>query len=103
MGESDGGGRGTTRLMVAAVLLAVSCGTGALLTLRADAQARADATTAAPPMKGAATATQPSKGAAATPQAGGEPSNSSPVQDDPVIAPDPHESADNNVSFPVDI
>jgi hypothetical protein len=42
------------------------------------------------------------KGAVTVPKLGDEPSASS-VQDDPVIAPDPHESADNNVSFPVDI
>jgi hypothetical protein len=94
MAENDDGGRDTRRLMVAAVVLAVSCGTGALLTLRADAQAHAAAaTTAAPPARGAPAVQQPSN----------EPSASGPVQDDPVIAPDPHESADNNVSFPVDI
>jgi hypothetical protein len=25
------------------------------------------------------------------------------IPDDPVVAPDPHQSADNNVSFPTDI
>ena len=83
--------RGATwRLIGAAMLLATLCLTGALLTLRADAQSRGGA--AGPPP-----ATAPA------PRATVGESVSGPIQDDPVIAPDPHESADNNVSFPADI
>ncbi len=32
-----------------------------------------------------------------------EVATSAPIPDDPVVAPDPHESADNDVTFPADI
>jgi hypothetical protein len=32
-----------------------------------------------------------------------KPEESATIQDDPTIAPDPKESADNNITFPVDI
>jgi hypothetical protein len=93
MGNGELNRGATWRLIGAALLLAVSCATGALLTLSADADAR-----------GAATGAVPAAGAPSpAPRAAADQSASRPVQDDPVIAPDPHESADNNVSFPADI
>ena len=92
MGDGELNRGATWRLIGAALLLAVSCATGALLTLSADAGAR-----------GPATGAVQAAGAPSVPRAAVGQSASGPVQDDPVIAPDPHESADNNVSFPADI
>jgi hypothetical protein len=75
MSETEMAWRRTWRLIGAAVLLGVLCTGGILATLRADAQTAA------------ATAT----------------SDSDAIPDDPTIAPDARQSADNNVSFPTDI
>ena len=94
MSNDELNSRATWRLIGAAMLLALACMTGALLTLRAAAQgAQGHAAAAAPA----------AAGAVHVPQAGADPGTSGPIPDDPVVAPDPHESADNNVSFPADI
>ena len=70
--------KSTWRLIWVTALLSLLCiASVALLTLRAAAQ-----TTNAPPQ------TAEEEGV---------------IPDDPVVAPDPQESADNNVTFPVDI
>ena len=81
MSESERVARATWRLIGAAMCLGVVCTGAILVTLRADAQS--------PP------GPRPAPVPLAVP--------SGPIADDPTIAPDPHESADNNVSFPVDI
>ena len=73
MDEIERTPRAATRLIWAALCLGVVCSTAVWFTLQAEARV------------------QPRE----APDA--------PITDDPVIAPDPHESADNNVSFPVDI
>jgi hypothetical protein len=95
MSNDELNSRATWRLIGAAMLLALACTTGALLTLRADAQGAQGRATAAPP--------PPAAGTGRAPQAGADRGTSAPIPDDPVVAPDPHESADNNVSFPADI
>jgi len=69
---------GMWRLIGAALLLAVLCAGAALLALRADAQP-----------------------AVMAPPATSVPSDE--IPDDPTIAPDPNQKADDNVSFPTDI
>jgi len=66
------------RLIGAALILGLLCTAGVLATLRADAQGRAPAP--------ASTALDGSS-----------------IRDDPVVAPDVRESADDNVTFPTDI
>ena len=83
MSESEQATRATWRLIGAALCLGFICTGAILVTLRADAES--------PPGPRPVPAPPP----AAAP--------SGPIADDPTIAPDPHESADNNVSFPVDI
>lgn len=58
------------------------------------------------PIKAAAAKSPPGKPPAAKPSAPGAPQvpeESATIRDDPTIAPDPKQSADNNVSFPNDI
>ena len=104
MSETELAARSTRRLIWAALCLGLLSSGAVIATLRADAQTQAHAGpgTAAPP------AAQP---AGAPPQPGGnapvvKPGArilDTPIPDDPTVAPDPHESADNNVSFPTDI
>src|SRR5579872_3746028 len=81
---------GTWRLIAAALALGALCSAGVLTALRADAQARAPAAPAAP-------------AAASAPAAAAGPSDASVIQDDPTVAPDARESADDNLTFPTDI
>jgi cytoskeletal protein RodZ len=72
----------------------------ALVTLRAAEQAnRPTAVQASGPAAGAASATRskPTHPPASAPE------ESATITDDPTTAPDPSQSADNNVSFPTDI
>jgi hypothetical protein len=84
MDEIERTPRAATRLIWAALCLGVVCSTAVWFTLQAEARVQPREA----PASGA-----PSTGNGAD----------APITDDPVIAPDPHESADNNVSFPVDI
>jgi hypothetical protein len=72
---------GTWRLIGAALALGLLCTGGVFAALRADAQARAPAAPAS------------TSGALDEPV----------IKDDPTIAPDVHESADDNLTFPTDI
>ncbi len=72
---------GIWRLIGAALLLGMLCTAGVLATLQADAQGRTPA--------------------AAAPTAA--PLDGSSIRDDPTVAPDVRESADDNVTFPTDI
>jgi hypothetical protein len=74
----------------------------AFVTLRAAEQANRPAAmpptaTAPAPATRAATATKPTHPPASAPE------ESATITDDPTTAPDPSQSADNNVSFPTDI
>jgi hypothetical protein len=73
--------------MWAIIFLALCCTAATFITFRAAAQNAAAAAAAAKP---------------AIPQAS-KPEESATIPDDPTLVPDPKESADNNVSFPVDI
>ena len=57
------------------------------------------------PASAAAADKTPAKPAPAKPEVSVPPKaeESATIQDDPTIAPDPKESADNNITFPVDI
>ena len=57
------------------------------------------------PVPAAAAAVAPDTGPAKRPQPGAPqvPEESATIRDDPTIAPDPKQSADNNVNFPNDI
>ncbi len=79
------------RLIGAALLFAVVCAGAALAGLRANAQ---PAATPAPAATVAPAATPSPAGTAAPPDE---------IPDDPTVAPDSRQKADNNVSFPVDI
>jgi hypothetical protein len=84
MDETERAPRAASRLIWAALCLGVLCSTAVWVTLQAEARV------------------QPREvPASGSPSAGN--GADTPITDDPVIAPDPHESADNNVSFPVDI
>ena len=76
--KSAHSGDGIWRLIGAALVLGLLCTAGVLATLQADAQGRA------PPPASA-------------------PLDGSSIRDDPVVAPDVRESADDNVTFPTDI
>jgi hypothetical protein len=82
------------RVLVVPVLIALTLG-GGLATLRAVAQ---DAP-ATPPAKAEPPRNQPAERPAPPAR---RPVDRS-IGDDPLIAPDPEESADNNLTFPVDI
>jgi len=93
MSESELVARATRRLIYMALCLGALCTAAILVTLRADAQSQAHGApqaVVAPPPAPPAKAEDPARTDAA-------------ITDDATIAPDPHESADNNVSFPVDI
>jgi len=64
--------------------LAFLCAGAAFMTFRVSAQKTADA----PPAQSSQTAPR---------------DDAVTIKDDPTIAPDPNQSADNNVSFPIDI
>jgi hypothetical protein len=72
-----------------------------LITLNAVA----DSSKARAPASAAAADKAPAKPAPAKPDVSVPPKaeESATIQDDPTIAPDPKESADNNITFPVDI
>jgi len=100
--ESEHALRRTWRLIGAAWVLAMVCAGAAVLELQAEAGAQAQRLDGAPTTRGAAPAPKAAPVSAnaveTAPVAGaGE------IQDDPTIVPDPHESADNNLTFPVDI
>jgi hypothetical protein len=87
MDESERAPSAASRLIWAALCLGVLCSTAIWVTLQAEAR-----------VQGGPGGEAPRPGAAASGNG-----SDAPITDDPVIAPDPHESADNNVSFPVDI
>jgi hypothetical protein len=70
-------------------------------TATAPAAAHTAARAIAPPTTTAPAAGKPTK--SAPPGAPQVPEESATIRDDPTIAPDPKQSADNNVSFPNDI
>ena len=78
-----------------AVLVLLACIIASLfIALNAGAQSsKAKAGAAAP-------AATPAKPPVSVPS---KPEESATIQDDPTIVPDPKESADNNITFPVDI
>jgi len=78
--EGELAARRTWRLIAAALALGIVCSSAVLITLRAQAETRP----------------------AASPRPAGQPQGGE-IRDDPTVAPDVHESADDNVSFPVDI
>ena len=80
-------------------LIVLSSGAVILTTYAADQKppATTPAATTAPP------AAKPATPKAAPPGAPQVPEESATIRDDPTIAPDPKQSADNNVSFPNDI
>ncbi len=82
-----------------AVLVLLACIIASLfIALNAGAQSsKAKAAAAATPAAGATT---PAKPPVSVPPKAEE---SATIQDDPTIVPDPKESADNNITFPVDI
>jgi hypothetical protein len=71
------------------------------ITLNADAGLKGGmpASAAAADKAPSKPATPPSQEVSVPPK----PEESATIQDDPTIAPDPKESADNNIAFPVDI
>ncbi len=88
-----------------AILVLLGCIMASLLiTLNAGAESKAGA-----PAKESGTAAAankaPAKPAPARPDVSVPPKaeESATIQDDPTVAPDPKESADNNITFPVDI
>jgi len=84
-----------------ALLVLLGCIMASLLiTLNAGAQSKAGA-----PVSAAAADKAPAKPAQSKPEVGQPPKaeESATIQDDPTIAPDASESADNNITFPVDI
>jgi hypothetical protein len=84
-----------------AMLVLLGCILASLfITLNAGAESKAGA-----PASAAAADKAPNKPAAAKPDVSVPPKaeESATIQDDPTIAPDAKESADNNISFPVDI
>ena len=87
--------RRSTWILTAVVLL--SSGT-AIVTIRAAERAANAARPEPTPAKPVAPKT-----AAHAPGAPAVPEESATIRDDPTIAPDPKQSADNNVSFPADI
>lgn len=92
MSDTDTDSSEMWRLIGAALLLAVLCATAALMALRADAQ---------PPAGQPQAATAAPAAAPTAPPAPAPPADQ--IPDDPTVAPDPRQKADNNVSFPVDI
>jgi hypothetical protein len=87
----------------ALIVLAVCIAASMFINYRASAQSTADKpaqTTTAP----AEPATKPGEPAASKgrPPAS-KPEDSATIQDDPTLVPDDKESADNNVTFPIDI
>jgi len=86
-----------------AVLVLFACIVASLfITLNAGAQSsKAKAPEVAKPAAGATTGkATPAKPDVSVPPKAEE---SATIQDDPTIVPDPKESADNNITFPVDI
>ncbi|MEJ0037046.1 MAG: hypothetical protein WDO68_13370 [Gammaproteobacteria bacterium] len=84
-----------------ALLVLLGCIMASLfITLNAGAESKAGA-----PVSAAAADRAPAKPAPARPDVSTPPKaeESATIQDDPTIAPDPKESADNNITFPVDI
>ena len=84
-----------------AMLVLLGCIMASLfITLNAGAESKARA-----PVNAVAADKAPAKPAPAKPDVSVPPKaeESATIQDDPTIAPDPKESADNNITFPVDI
>ena len=75
----------------------------AFVTLRAAEQATRPAASAPASLGGAQTHAGPKAGAPPTHPPASAPEESATITDDPTTAPDPSQSADNNVSFPNDI
>lgn len=78
----------------------------AVFTLRAAEQAAqrpAPATVPASPAAAAPASTKPRDPTSPSHPAPAAPEESATIADDPTTAPDPAQSADNNVSFPTDI
>jgi hypothetical protein len=82
-----------------AVLVLLACIVASLfITLNAGAQSSKDK--AGAPASPPASTSAPAKPAVSVPPKAEE---SATIHDDPTIVPDPKESADNNITFPVDI
>ncbi|MEJ1966342.1 MAG: hypothetical protein WDO56_34235 [Gammaproteobacteria bacterium] len=93
-----------------AVMVLLACIVASLfIALTAGAQgspkAGAPAATASPAPAGKVKGTAPPAATPAKPDVSVPPKaeESATIQDDPTIVPDPKESADNNITFPVDI
>ena len=82
----------------ALVFLAVCCALSLVVTFRASAQSPPPAAPAPAASKPSAPASSPSAASRAS-----KPEESATIPDDPTLVPDDKESADNNVTFPVDI
>jgi hypothetical protein len=85
-----------------ALLVLFGCITASLfITLNAGAESK----TGAPASAAAADKAAPRKPATTKAEVALPPKaeESATIQDDPTVAPDPKESADNNITFPVDI
>ena len=76
-----------------------------LITLNAGAESKAGAPATAVAADKAPAKAAPAKPAPAKPDGSVPPKaeESATIEDDPTVAPDPKESADNNITFPVDI
>jgi len=79
--------------------VAVVCGGAVML----ESRAADEGATAAHPAPTKAIVANPSAAKPSVPGAPQVPEESATIRDDPTIAPDPKQSADNNVSFPSDI
>jgi hypothetical protein len=90
------------RKLVAVLTSLVVLSLGAVILTTHAADQKPTAPPAAAPTAPAATA-KPNTPKAAPPGAPQVPEESATIRDDPTIAPDPKQSADNNVSFPNDI
>lgn len=88
-------------------LLGVLCVSAVFVTLRAAEQPKdAPAAPSAAPVSAAHTPASPGSVPPATTPANPAPSapeESATIRDDPTVAPDPRENADNSVTFPADI
>jgi hypothetical protein len=89
-----------------ALLVLLACIIASLfITLNAGAESKAGAPATAAAADKAPAKPTPAKPAPSKPDVSVPPKaeESATIQDDPTIAPDPKESADNNITFPVDI
>ena len=91
------------KLIAVLTSLVVLSSGAVILTTQAADQKPTVPPAAAPTAPAPAAAAKPNTPKAAPPGAPQVPEESTTIRDDPTIAPDPKQSADNNVSFPNDI